>query len=85
MRKPFSNPISYLLIVDWFYGWFFYCYLFKTFTTSLSLTKTRMFRKAVLGDLNKSADVILTDPDGREYLLPALYTTDGNGDPVLYY
>ncbi len=33
----------------------------------------------------KSADIILTDPDGNDYLLPAEVITDGNGDPTFLY
>lgn len=36
-------------------------------------------------DPERSADVILTDPDGREYLLPATVIRDGNGNPTFTY
>ena len=36
-------------------------------------------------DINKSADVILIDPEGKEYLLPASIEKDSNGDPILIY
>ena len=38
-----------------------------------------------ISDINKSADVIFTDPEGKEYLLPASIEKDGNGDPILIY
>ena len=36
-------------------------------------------------DPDKSADIILVDPDGNEYLLPAEMTLDGNGNPTFLY
>ena len=36
-------------------------------------------------DPDRSADVILTDPDGNDHLLPATVEKDGSGDPVLIY
>ena len=36
-------------------------------------------------DMNKSADVILTGPDGKEYLLPASVEKNGNGELVPVY
>ncbi len=36
-------------------------------------------------DMNKSADIILIDPEGKEYLLPASIEKDSNGDPILIY
>ena len=36
-------------------------------------------------DTNKSADIILVDPEGKEYILPASIETDGNGNPILVY
>ena len=36
-------------------------------------------------DPEKSADIILVDPEGNEYLLPAEVILDGNGDPTFLY
>ncbi len=36
-------------------------------------------------DVNKPAGVYLTDPDGKEYYLPATVIKDGNGEPSLIY
>lgn len=57
-------------------------------TVSLYVSTDDVFSSTItvsIRDEHKPAGIILTDPDGTEYYLPATFKKDGNGNPTVYY